>query len=147
MIIPAAERTSCVCMRGLSITLTLLGPVVLTGTNSCTDAVSDAPVRVSPELVGLYAVNGGQCSVCMCVCAELGCLLNPLGSGSPRAAHSARWQPGRRPGRRVPAQLPIERRRYGHNVSDRLAASTAPPFLLLWPEINHKYPPSLAPAL
>lgn len=29
----------------------------------------------------------------------------------------------------------------GHNVGDRLAASTAPPFLLLWPEINHKYPP------
>lgn len=41
----------------------------------------------------------------------------------------------------MPTQLPIERQRYGHNVSDRLAVSTAPPFLLLWPEINHKYPP------
>ncbi|XP_036382040.1 beta-crystallin B3-like [Megalops cyprinoides] len=30
---------------------------------------------------------------------------------------------------------------HGHNASDRLAASTAPRFLLLWPEINHIYPP------
>lgn len=33
---------------------------------------------------------------------------------------------------------PIEKQCDGHNGCDRLAASTG--FLLLWPEINHKYP-------
>lgn len=33
---------------------------------------------------------------------------------------------------------PIEKQCDGHNGRDRLAASTG--FLLLWPEINHKYP-------
>lgn len=33
---------------------------------------------------------------------------------------------------------PIEKQCDGHNGCDRLAASTV--FLLLWPEINHKYP-------
>lgn len=77
---------------------------------------------------------------CLPVCAEWGCLLNPLGSLSV-CPHTTHWQPGRRAEERVPTHLPIERQRYGHNVSDRLAVSTAPPFLLLWPEINHKYPP------
>jgi len=76
---------------------------------------------------------------CVCVCAECSCLLNPLGS-LPVTAHSAPWHPGGRAGQRVPTQPPIERRRDGHNVSGRLAASTARPFLPLWPEINHKYP-------
>ncbi|MED6256704.1 hypothetical protein ATANTOWER_004486 [Ataeniobius toweri] len=77
----------------------------------------------------------------MCVCAEQACLLNPLGSlcmcpHTVLPGSLVGWA-----GQPVPIQLPIERQRYGHNVSDRLAVSTAPPFLLLWPEINHKYPP------
>lgn len=79
-------------------------------------------------------------SVCVCLCWA-----GPFPESSWLAlcvpAHSAHWQPGGQAGQRVPTQLPIERQRYGHNVSDRLAVSTAPPFLLLWPEINHKYPP------
>ena len=65
----------------------------------------------------------------------------------PVPTHSAHWQPGGRAAQCVPTQLPIERQRYGHNVSDRLAVSTAPPFLLLWSEINHKYPPCPCPLM
>ncbi|XP_060898169.1 beta-crystallin B3-like [Labrus mixtus] len=48
-----------------------------------------------------------------------------------------------RAGQRLPVcqgqrGMPIEKQCDGHNGCDRLAASTG--FLLLWPEINHKYP-------
>lgn len=48
-----------------------------------------------------------------------------------------------RAGQRLPVcqrqrDKPIEKQCDGHNGHDRLAASTG--FLLLWPEINHKYP-------
>lgn len=82
-------------------------------------------------------------SPCMFVLSAAVCAI--LLALSPRAycAVLVGWQAGGQAAQPMPTQLPIERQRYGHNVSDRLAASTAPPFLLLWPEINHKYPPGL----